>query len=108
MRAGLILILPMMLAACGQNEERVAFNGVEFRSDADTIGDDLRNFSLAISPVSASLEGAREAGRYEGTRYCITNYGTSRILWSLGPDSDPASYRIQNDVLTFQGRCNPR
>ncbi len=106
-RCGFVVMALLAVAACNRNDDRVAFDGIQFRTESDAIGNDLRNFSLSVTPASASLDGAREAGRYEGTRYCIENYGTSRIRWSIGPDSDPAALRILNDTLTLQGRCTP-
>lgn len=95
------------LSACGNRDKRVAFDGVYFKTKAKRVDDDYSEFTVSIASPSASIEGAREAGRYEGTRYCIENAGTSRILWTVGPDTDPAQLRIQDDTLVFRGRCNP-
>ena len=42
-----------------------------------------------VNGVSASLDGAREAGRHEGTKFCIDAFGTSKINWKVGPDTEP-------------------
>lgn len=109
MRAAMTLILiAATLAGCASfREERQTFDGQVYRAKAKKTGDDRANFVAEIGPVSSSLSGAREAGRYEGTRYCIENYGTSKIRWTVGPDTDPAQLVVQNDKLTFQGRCTP-
>ncbi|TNF63529.1 MAG: hypothetical protein EP307_04910, partial [Rhodobacteraceae bacterium] len=67
----------LALSACNRRDETILFDGQAFRAKASAVDkDDLRTFTATISPVSASLEGAIEAGRYEGTKYCIANYGT--------------------------------
>lgn len=97
------------LAACTQPEDRIKFDGHAFKAKARMTdkNESLANFTVEISDVSKSLDGAREAGRYEGTRYCIRNYGTSRIKWAVGPDTDPGSLTVVKDALVFQGVCNP-
>ncbi len=102
----LVLMLALGLAAC-KNPEKTgfAFDGVYFRTKAKKLGDDLADFTVQIPGVSRSLEGARGAGEYEGTRYCIKNFGTSDITWVVGPETDPARLVIEKDTLTFQGRC---
>ncbi|CAN0585034.1 unnamed protein product, partial [Ectocarpus sp. 12 AP-2014] len=62
-------------------------------------------FQVSVRPVSASFDGARAAGKYEATRYCITNYGNSSVKWTVGPDSNVVP--VENDTLTLQGRCDP-
>jgi hypothetical protein len=51
------------------------------------------------------LVGAREAGRYEATKYCINQYGTSDIAWVSGPDVEDGSLTINNDELQLRGAC---
>ena len=62
-------------------------------------------FTVTARPVSASLEGAREAARYEATVYCVNRYGRSDIAWTVGPDSPDAALPIADDTLTLAGRC---
>ena len=63
------------------------------------------DFVVSVKDASVSLDGARAAGGYEGTRYCIANYGTSRIDWTVGPDTEPQNLVIDKDTLNFQGTC---
>ncbi|HBS49671.1 MAG TPA: hypothetical protein DEA05_06095 [Rhodobacteraceae bacterium] len=93
------------MSACQRPEDRVAFDGVTFKTKAKRIDDDWNMFTVTVSPAAASLEGARQAGRYEATRYCIGVAGTSEVLWTVGPETEPL--RIDGDTLTFQGECNP-
>ena len=106
------LVAMSFVAACGgvgisSSSNRVFFDGHYFRAKAKPV--DKRatptEFTVVVNDVSASLDGAREAGRFEGTKFCIHNFGTSQILWKVGPDSDPQSLRIVDDKLTFAGAC---
>lgn len=108
MRAVAILAL-VALTACGQSDDAILFDGQAFRARAATVGEDSANFAVSVSPVSASLFGAREAARYEATKYCIANWGSSRISWVVGPDADPRrlALQAQGDTLTLAGRCTP-
>lgn len=103
------LIVLATLSACGvsASSDRVLFDGKAFRAKAKAV-DKKRapaDFTVTVKGVSASLDGAREAGRYEGTRFCIQNFGSSRIAWKIGPDTEPQNLRIDNDSLTFAGAC---
>lgn len=101
---GLILVL----AACSQNKDsRIAFDGVFFKTKASRIDDDRAVFAASASKASLSPDGARQAAAYEALRYCIENFGTSRILWTTGPDIAPESLISDKNVLTLQGECNP-
>ena len=100
----------LLLSACdNERKKRVAFNGVYFKSKTKAVDKKktLSEFYTRINGVSYSFDGAREAGRYEGTKYCINNYGTSNIDWKVGPDTDPSHLVITDDSLTFLGRCDP-
>lgn len=101
--------LAVVVAGCEQDEkERVAFDGVTFKAKAKKIDkDNLAEFTSTVFKVSNSFEGARAAAEYEGTRYCILNFGTSLIDWTVGPDTSVENLRIADDTLTYQGRCDP-
>ncbi|MCV2890192.1 hypothetical protein [Ruegeria aquimaris] len=96
-------------AACTRTkrENRLLFGGHYFPVKAKPVDKkvSLANFTVTVDKASQSPDDAREAGRHGGTVYCIGNYGTSEIEWSLGPDSDPAQLRIVDDKLTFSGTC---
>jgi len=106
---GALLIATLLLTACSgeRRADRVAFDGVFFRSSASKVDRQRDVIEVAVSPVSASLEGAREAGRFEATRYCIQQYGTSNIDWTYGPDAEDGLLRISGDKLLLQGTCRP-
>ena len=105
-RAALALAL-VLLAACTSREDRVLFGGHYFRAKAEAVdrrGDRTR-FRVTVPDVAVSLEDAVQAGAYEATRYCIANYGSSRILWEIGPDTEPRQLPIEKGRLTLQGTC---
>ncbi|MTI01855.1 MULTISPECIES: hypothetical protein [Alphaproteobacteria] len=103
-----VLVATTLVASCGKSKsERVLFDGQAFRAKASYVDKKVSraDFTVTINGVSASLDGAREAGRYEGTRFCIQNFGTSKIVWKVGPETEPQNLRIDNDKLTFAGTC---
>ncbi len=100
----------VFVSSCGlvtPSSDRVVFDGQYFRAKAKVVDKkvSLTDFTVVVNGVSASLDGAREAGRYEGTKFCIANFGSSRIDWKVGPDTDPQNLRISDDKLTFAGKC---
>lgn len=109
MRAlALPLLAALALGACSDAREanRVAFQGVQFDSRlADGIDGRRNQFAVAVSPVSASLEGARESARYEAIKYCISTYGSSDIKWVVGPDAPTTSLGIAENTAHFRGAC---
>ena len=80
----------LMMTGCSNpfelEENKVSFDGYYFSSKLSRSKLDDRSFDLTVRRANRSLSGAREAGRYEATRFCIKNYGTSDIKWVLGPD----------------------
>lgn len=96
-----------LVAGCNKKDNRVLFGGLYFKAKAAPIDKKktLAEFTVSVKDVSQSLENARAAGGYEGTRYCIANFGTSRIDWVVGPETEPQKLAIDKDTLTFQGRC---
>lgn len=99
--------LVVLIAGCTKKDERVLFDGLYFKAKAAPVDrkKTLAEFVVSVQDVSQSLEGARAAGGYEGTRYCIANYGTSRIDWTVGPETEPQQLVIDKDTLSFRGTC---
>jgi len=104
MRYCVSLIALIALAACS-DDERVRFDGQLFKGRLDASKEDTRQFVATVSPVAASLDGAREAARYEGTKYCIAQFGNSYIDWTNSPDAEEADLQIENGTLTVVGAC---
>lgn len=99
------LIAATAIAGCTDNEDRIAFDGQYYRTKLSKVDGQRDVFTVSVRPVSASLEGAREAGRYEATVYCVNAYGDSDIVWAVGPDTPAEALTVVDDTLTFQGRC---
>lgn len=104
---GLFLIATVLLTACSpeRRSDRIAFDGQLFRASAKKLDKQRLDFEVTVRPVSASLNGALEAGLHEGIRYCIGNFGTSEIDWVNGPEADDNTLQISNDRLVLQGTC---
>ncbi|MEY8830623.1 hypothetical protein AB9K34_19810 [Sedimentitalea sp. XS_ASV28] len=108
-----LLLLVAALAgpvACGRdNPNRIAFDGVIFKSKTKAVDKKVSraDFTSTIYKVSQSVDGARDAARYQGTIYCVTNYGSSRIAWTIGPETEISRLAIVDDTITFRGKCDP-
>jgi hypothetical protein len=90
------------------NTEKVTFDGFYFVSTVDRLDRKERaQFKVYVRNPQQSLEGAREAGRYEAVKYCIEEFGTSRIKWITGPDVEDGALVYDRDRLMFEGVCNP-
>ena len=85
-------------------ENKVSFDGYYFSSKLSRSKLDDRSFDLTVRRANRSLSGAREAGRYEATKFCIKNFGTSDIKWVLGPDDH--SIGLTGKVLNLTGQCD--
>ena len=106
MRLGALLFIgALALGACGPDDDDILFDGQFYRTDVDSDKGSRDQFTVSARPVSASLVGAREAGRYEATVYCVNRFGRSAIEWVVGPDSPDEALTITNDTLFLQGRC---
>lgn len=110
LRAGacIAVVASMLVAGCSgtiRNVNAVKFDGHYFAGRATKSSVDPHGFSVRIRNAAKSIAGAREAARYEATIYCIEQFGTSDIIWSIGPDDEAIS--LSNRSLTLAGRCDP-
>lgn len=94
-----------LLAGCTSSEDRLFFDGQLYNAKLRKVDRQLDQFQITVRPVSKSLLGAREAGRYEATSYCINLLGSSDITWTEGPDVEEGALTIDKDTLVLQGRC---
>lgn len=104
-RVGVISLMAAGLVACGPSEDDVSFDGQFYKASIDTERGSREKFIVSARPVSASLEGAKEAARYEAIVYCVNRYGSSNIQWVVGPDSPDEELTIEKDTLRLQGVC---
>lgn len=102
----ILLAVTLALSACNKNKDRVAFDGKFFKTKAKSASDDRQSFTVKVPRINQGLTPALEAGRYEGTRYCVENFGTSDIEWINGPDADDSALNISGTTLTLSGRCS--
>ncbi|MGX9353778.1 hypothetical protein ACS3SW_01050 [Roseobacteraceae bacterium S113] len=104
-RVMILLALVGLVAACGQRGDRVTFDGQSFRGGAKAVERGEREtFEATVRQASRSVDGARQALVFEGTKYCIRWFGISRIEWDVDPLSDELSVN-DNDTLTARGSC---
>jgi len=114
-RSGLLLICAAaVVTGCANvrdkmsNQEKITFDGHYFIAKVDRPDRKVRDhFMVYVRNPQQSLEAAREAGRYEAVKYCIKEYGTSRIDWIQGPDVEDAALVFENERLVLEGICNP-
>lgn len=105
-----ILTAAGLLAGCGGSKDaRPVFDGVPFRTKASVVDKKVSRalFEAEVVDAQASLLGAREAVRYAGTRYCIENFGTSKIDWQVDLDDPEAVLPLSKGSAIVQGTCKP-
>lgn len=101
----IVLAGAVAVAACSDNSDRIAFDGQYFRAKVAKVDKQRDVFTVRVRDVSRSLDGARQAGAYEGISYCVKNYGSSDITWTVGPDTPPEQLVIADNAIVFQGIC---
>ena len=99
------LIAALTLTACTNDDDRIRFDGHYFRTKVKTVDRQLDQFTVQIRNVSQSLEGARQAGRFAGVEHCVGNFGSSDIIWTVGPETPAQNLQIVDDTLIFRGTC---
>ncbi len=111
-RLALLGVLFAAIAVAGCNRKKnavnlITYDGIEFRTDAQPVDKKvtLADFYVKVQGAAISLDSARKAGRDRAYRYCIENFGTSKIDWTVGPDTDPAQLQLVEGALTFRGTC---
>ncbi|MEP2030079.1 MAG: hypothetical protein ABJI96_15365 [Paracoccaceae bacterium] len=100
------LLAVALIASCNKRKNQIAFDGQYYKTKVSKLNDDLAQFQINVSPVSASLDGARAAGRHEATKYCVENFGLSDTTWVAGPDAELANLNIDGDTLLLRGMCD--
>ncbi len=101
----LALVTTGLVAGCIAQKDRVLFDGKYFGTKVSKVDKQRDVFQVTVNDVTKSIDGAREAGRHAGNSYCVKNYGSSKIDWTVGPDTPPEQLRIVGDKMVFQGTC---
>ncbi|MBZ8119639.1 hypothetical protein KUD11_13400 [Roseovarius sp. LXJ103] len=101
----LALVGILSLSACAKPGDRVRFDGNYYPAKAKKESDDRTQFEVTVRRSDQGLNGALEAGRYEGTRYCVETFGDSTITWapSQGPDDFAGS--ADGASVSLRGSC---
>jgi hypothetical protein len=110
-QGALLLGALMLVAGCSNGfsnlirpaKNRVMFEGLYYPARISAERGDRAAFTVTVNRADQGIDGAREAGRYEATKYCIKQYGRSDTEWSVGPDTEGLA--ISNDQLVLVGRC---
>jgi hypothetical protein len=100
-----IVLCVGFLTGCTSTDDRIFFDGQFYNAKLRKVERQLDQFVVTVNPVSKSLVGAREAGRYEAVVHCVNLFGSSDIIWAAGPDAPEGQLDIEKDVLTLAGKC---
>ena len=100
-----IVVLGVTGMSCSrlQEDTRVAFDGIYFNAKVTFDKKQRENFEINVRKASQSIAGAREAGQYESTKYCLREFGTSDVDWVYGPDDE--TVQILDGDLYLKGTC---
>ncbi len=110
-KLSLVLGLGALLAvsACGRYAVRSndpVFDGQRFGAAVKSASRrDRANFTVTVRDVAKSLDGAREAARYEAAKHCLRFFGTSEADWIDDPDAPADALRLENGSLVLSGVC---
>ncbi|APG46442.1 hypothetical protein [Phaeobacter porticola] len=99
-----------ILAGCGDIiKDRPTYAGVPFKAKSKAVNkkETLAKFTTTVSKATQSLDGARLAAHHDGTRYCIENFGSSRILWQSDPLDTDVGVPLDGDTAVYAGTCTP-
>lgn len=103
----MILTLTALTLAvgCTSQEDRILFDGYYFPTKVRKVDGQRDHITVLVRDAARSIDGAREAGRYAATAYCVGTYGSSDIRWITGPDTLPERLRLVEGALRLEGIC---
>ena len=105
----IVLLVLILMVGCSTDDEKLKFDGQYFRTKSTNVNkSDKRQFEVTVQKASLSLNGARQAGEFEATRYCIEGYGTSKIRWATGFAESDEPRLTPSDSMILVGKCEPR
>lgn len=101
-----LLAAGLAISGCAKKGERVFFEGNYYPTKASAADrSDRQSFTVSVRRAGQGLKGARAAGAHGGKRYCLENYGTSEIAWTVGPGAPPDALGAESGRLSMRGRC---
>ena len=100
-----LMVSILVLSACSDKDKRVYFNGKYYPTKAKKVKGDRERFVVKVRKSAQGLDGAREAGRHGGIKYCVETFGYSEIDWENGPDAEDGRLLIDGGNLILKGRC---
>ncbi|MEC9199128.1 hypothetical protein [Donghicola tyrosinivorans] len=98
-----LLIAALAVSACGKQPYEYA--GSNHKAKVKTARSDRATMTIPTKKVSDGLDGARAAAQFEATRHCLKYFGSSDIIWAVGPETADADLPINGEVVTFSGVC---
>ena len=108
----LMALMASMVAGCAGRGDmlraknaRILFEGKYYPASIEKNKDDRRAFNIQVRDAALGIDGAREAGRYQATKYCIAQYGNSYVDWTVGPDTPADQLTTKDGSLFFAGSC---
>ncbi|WP_163851035.1 hypothetical protein [Pseudooceanicola aestuarii] len=104
----------LALPACGGGKRaggmlsssRQTFEGDYFRTRVQAEKTTPEVFAVSVNGATKNLAGAREAGRHAAVKYCINQFGQSRITWVNGPDDADGALVLDGDDMILSGSCD--
>lgn len=78
--------------------------GLPFRTSLSK-GADPRDITVTVQAPGATLDAVRESVRFEATRYCLLNRGSSAADWTMDAASGDWAYQVAGENLVFTARC---
>jgi len=105
MRAGLILMLVGALAATTAcNRQAVPEYALPYKAGLKVQDDGL--LLVSVKAPGATVDMVRESVRYQATRHCLVNRGSSVADWVMDPATGDWAYTVDpSGNMNFQARC---
>jgi hypothetical protein len=80
------------------------FDGNYYPTRSKKAGDQREQFVITVKRADQGIAGARKAGQWEATRYCIKTVGDSTLTWQPGYDPETGAV-IEGGSLILRGSC---
>jgi len=101
-----LLAAGLALTGCAKKKDRIFFEGNYYPIKVRAVDkSDRQAFTLSVRRADQGLKGARAAGLHGGKTYCLENFGTSEIEWTVGPDAPARALGAESGGLSMSGRC---